>query len=72
MKVAVAGDVLYDVATKNTIIAFNTEAVWPYQLDDGATMVGSWQKSASNSETGVLFMQKIIHCCFKYYGDINP
>lgn len=51
LKVAVIGDALYDVATKNTIIEFRTTIVWPYKLP-AATITGAWKKAVGSTETG--------------------
>jgi hypothetical protein len=51
LKVAVVGDALYDVTTKDTIIEFRTTIVWPYKLDS-ADLIGAWKKAAGSTETG--------------------
>jgi len=46
LEVIVNGDALYDVATKKTIITFQTTIAWPYKIDD-LSLVGEWKPSAS-------------------------
>jgi hypothetical protein len=48
LKVAVLGDALYDVATKNTIISFQTTIVWPYEIA-AHTLIGEWKRRAGQA-----------------------
>lgn len=51
LKVAVVGDALYDVATKDTIIEFRTTIVWPYKFNS-TDIIGAWKKAVGNTEAG--------------------
>lgn len=51
LDVAVVGDALYDVASKNTLITFETTIVWPYQIAS-ADLVGTWKKASTNHDGG--------------------
>jgi hypothetical protein len=45
LSIFVDGDALYDVASKDTIISFETTVVWPYELND-VILTGSWYSGA--------------------------
>jgi hypothetical protein len=48
LEVAVLGDALYDVATKNTIISFQTTIVWPYEIA-AHSLIGEWKRRAGQA-----------------------
>jgi hypothetical protein len=49
LTVVIDGDALYDVASKNTIINFETTMAWPYQIDGANTLTGYWTKAAGQA-----------------------
>jgi hypothetical protein len=58
LNVDIVGDALYDVASKNTIITFETTLLWPYQIAS-TTLDGIWAEATDNNNPGSISAEAV-------------